>query len=116
MKILLRVFWLCVLVSTMVACTSCKKEFKNKQGIAKHQNTCKAIKLNITLLLQKRSDAEELRASERKGAAKIARWAGRDIGEERVSLAKSGQPDGIDANRLPPDNLEVPIFQVRFTI
>jgi hypothetical protein len=89
----------------MATCSSCKKQFKNNQGLTKHQHTCKSLKLNVTHLLQKRSDLE-VRDSERREAAKIARRAGKDVGEERSSLAKSCQDVDASQSDEPSENVD----------
>jgi hypothetical protein len=109
-----RTLWLWILlfnIITMVVCSSCKKQFRNNQGLAKHQHTCKLIKSDVALLLQKRANFELSRK-----AAKIARREGRDVGEERVALAEPSQDRQADVPSEIFNDLEAEISQVRFTI
>ena len=77
----LRATILFILIMTLL-CSSCKRQFKNTQGLTKHRNTCAKARPKLTRILQQ----QEARL-EQKRAAKIARRQGNDVSEEGAALA-----------------------------
>jgi len=60
-----------------LVCSSCKREFKNNQGLTKHWNTCKESLTDLTRILHRREERED-----HEQPAKIPRIEAEDVDME----------------------------------
>jgi hypothetical protein len=75
MNILLLLF-----IIMAVNCPSCKREFKNNQGLTKHRNTCKGVLPDISRLLQRHDEQLE----HKRAVKRARREAVNDVAEEEI--------------------------------